>query len=51
MEYSVGQTGKVIAARLFEGEDVTKGDKMIHAWSVEDGRRYIEKIMLSSSIL
>ena len=36
-------------AELFSDEDVTKGTKSIHAWSVEDARRYVDSIMLSVS--
>lgn len=30
---------------LFSNEDVTKGDKYIHAWSLEDAKKYIECIL------
>lgn len=33
------------ADNLFPGEDVTKGNKYIHAWSVEDAKRYVKTIM------
>ena len=32
------------AAELFAGEDVTKGDRMIHAWSYEKATEYLIKI-------
>jgi hypothetical protein len=33
------------AKTLFAGETVTKGEKSIHAWGLEDARRYVETIM------
>ena len=33
------------ANELFSAENVTKGDKYIHAWSLEDARRYISTII------
>ena len=33
------------AGDLFAGENVTKGDKYIHAWSLGDAKRYITDIM------
>lgn len=35
----------ITADTLFPNENVTKGEYSIHAWSVEDLRRYISKIM------
>jgi len=32
------------AKDLFAGEDVTKGDRMIHAWSYEKATEYLTKI-------
>jgi hypothetical protein len=32
---------------LFADEDVTKGNKYIHAWSIEKARQYIETIITS----
>lgn len=32
---------------LFQSEDVTKGDTLIHAWNIEDARRYIQTIIHS----
>lgn len=37
------------APDLFKDEDVTKGEKMIHAWSVNDAKRYIEAIIASAA--
>ena len=33
------------AKELFPKEEVTKGDKYIHAWSIKDAKRYIETIL------
>jgi len=33
------------AKDLFPAEDVTKGDYYIHAWSVKDAKKYIDKIL------
>jgi hypothetical protein len=33
--------------KLFAGEDVTKGDRMIHAWSYEKAKEYIDAILNS----
>lgn len=35
---------------LFKSEDVTKDTRMIHAWSLEDAKRYIEAISNSQQI-
>jgi len=34
---------------LFRNEDVTKGDYMIHAWSVSDAKRYIHEIITNTT--
>ena len=36
------------ASELFESEDVTKGDRLIHAWSLKKARQYISDIIASS---
>jgi len=41
-------TGAESAIALFKDEDVTKGLRSIHAWSIEDAQRYVETIMLSA---
>lgn len=33
------------AASLFPNEEVTKGERSIHAWSVEDAARYMKEIL------
>lgn len=40
--------GTKTAKELFPDEDVTKGERMIHAWSIENARRYIETVSTSS---
>ena len=37
-------TGTKPCETLFRDEDVTKGEKSIHAWSMDDARKYIETI-------
>lgn len=39
------------ANELFSAENVTKGDKYIHAWSLEDASRYIAAIIESAKRL
>lgn len=39
------------AEELFPKEDVTKGEKSIHAWSIEDARRYVAEVIGSASVL
>ena len=34
-----------VASELFKEEDVTKEYKMIHAWSIKDAKKYIDKIL------
>jgi len=43
-----GTVGTGTEAQLFLGENVTQGEKYIHAWSMEDAKRYIDKIMASA---
>ena len=40
-----GTVGTLSAQELFPDEDVTKHDKMIHAWSIEDAKRYVATIL------
>lgn len=40
--------GTKISSELFQSEDVTKEEKMIHAWSYVDAKRYIETIINSA---
>jgi len=35
---------------IFKDENVTKGYKSIHAWSIEDARQYVAMIMLSTVV-
>jgi hypothetical protein len=35
------------AAQLFPDEDVTKDGRMIHAWSIEDAKRYVARVLTS----
>ena len=37
--------GTETAEAIFANEEVTKGDKSIHAWSVEDAKRYVNTIL------
>lgn len=39
--------GTKLAKDIFPNEDVTKGNRMIHAWGIEDAKRYIEAVMAS----
>lgn len=39
--------GSKTAAELFASEDVTKGERLIHAWTVEKARAYIAAILSS----
>lgn len=43
--------GTKSAEDLFPKEDVTKGEKSIHAWSIEDARRYVAAVIESASAL
>ena len=40
---------KEYSADLFPDEEVTKYDHYIHAWSIEDAKRYIEKVLTTAS--
>lgn len=37
-------TVKSTAAELFPGEDVTKGDRMIHAWGYQKAAEYLKRL-------
>lgn len=37
--------GTLESDELFSDEETTKGNKYIHAWSLEDATRYVEKIL------
>lgn len=39
------------AEELFPKEDVTKGEKSIHAWTLEDAKRYVAAVIESASAL
>ena len=41
--------GTKTSEELFKDEDVTKDTRMIHAWSLEHAKRYIESIVASAS--
>ena len=42
--------GTCTSAELFEDEDVTKDKHYIHAWSVEDAKRYVDLIIMSANL-
>ncbi len=42
--------GTCTGAELFADEDVTKGKHHIHAWSVEDAKRYVDMIIMSANL-
>lgn len=41
--------GAKTSKELFEKEDVTKDERMIHAWTLQDARRYISAILTSAA--
>lgn len=41
----IGIPNAARAEKLFPNEDVTKGDYSIHAWSLEDAKRYVKTVM------
>lgn len=41
--------GTKTAAELFPSEDVTKGERYIHAWTVEKAREYIARVIASAN--
>lgn len=43
--------GTGTAEKLFASENVTKGEKSIHAWSLNDAARYIDAVMASAQNL
>ena len=40
--------GTKTSDELFKAEDVTKDTRMIHAWSLDDAKRYVENIVASA---
>lgn len=40
--------GTKLSSELFKGEDVTKGRKYIHAWSIKDAKSYVKEIIESA---
>jgi hypothetical protein len=41
-------TNTKTAAELFPNDDVTKTERMIHAWSMADAKRYIDTVLASA---
>jgi len=42
--------GTAKARNIFSNEDTTKGEKFIHAWSIDDAKRYVDAIINSAPI-
>lgn len=47
IDWSDTVEGTQFADHLFGDENVTMGNKYIHAWSIEDAKRYVEKVLMT----